>query len=83
MAMMKEELHRMIDELSDKARESAYDYLRFLTTKHSRPDWDEIIQMEAEDIALSQEEERQMKCTEFVSWEDAMRELDLPTDTKP
>lgn len=83
MAVNKDELHRMIDMLNDKASKSAYDYLRFLTFSYSRPDWDEIMQLEPDDIPLSEEEKRQMECAEFVSWEDAMRELDLPTDIKP
>ncbi len=61
-----------------------HDFFKFLTTLYSRPDWDEIDQMEPDDIPLSEEEEWQLKNnTEFVSWEDAMHELDLPTDIKP
>ena len=84
MAISNDDLIKLVTILPDEARQSAYDFLKFLTIEPKRPDWDEIDQMEPDDIPLSEEEERQMKNnTEFVSWEDAMHELNLPTDIKP
>ena len=84
MAISNDDLFKLIKLLPEEAKQSAYDFLRFLSTGHRRPDWDEIDQMEPDDIPLSEEEERQMKNnTEFMSWEDAMHELNLPTDIKP
>jgi hypothetical protein len=41
------------------------------------------MEREPEEIPLSEEEERQLRDnSEFVSWEDATGELNLPTDTK-
>ena len=84
MAISNEDLLKLVKILPEEAKQSAYDFLRFLTTGHKRPDWDEINLMEPDDIPLSEEEKRQMNNnTEFVSWEDAMHELNLPTDIKP
>ncbi|MDQ6595045.1 hypothetical protein E2K98_04330 [Bacillus salipaludis] len=83
MAISNEELYKMIKKLPEDAKKSAYDYLKYLSYRHSRPDWEDIMVMESDEIPLSQEEERQLKnSSEFVSWEDAKRELNLPTDSK-
>ncbi len=84
MAIINDDLLKLVKILPEEAKQSAYDFLKFLTIEHTRPDWDEINQMEPDDIPLSEEEEWQLKNnTEFVSWEDAMHELNLPTDIKP
>jgi hypothetical protein len=83
MAISNEELFKMVKSLPDAAKKSAYDYFKYLSLTHSRPDWDEIMDMEPDENPLSEEEERQLKnSSEFVSWEDAIRELNLPSDTK-
>lgn len=83
MAISKQELIKLIELLPEDASQSAYDYLKYLTIRH-RPDWDEISRMEPDDVPLSEEEERQLKsAAEFMSWEEAMSELNLPTDIKP
>lgn len=83
MAVSKQELIKLIELLPDEANQSAYDYLKYLSTRH-RSDWDEIAKMEPDDVPLSENEERQLKGRpEFMSWEEAMRELNLPTDIKP
>jgi hypothetical protein len=52
-------------------------------TRNTRPDWDEIAKLDPDDIPLSNEEQRQLNSESgFVSWEKAMNELELPTDTK-
>jgi len=68
--------------LPEETKQSAYDFLRFLT-RHTRPDWDEINQMVPDDLPLSEEEKLQLKSkTDLMSWEDAMHELNLPADIK-
>ena len=84
MAISNDDIFKLVNILPEETKQSAYDFLKFLTIRHSRPDWDEIDQMEPDDIPLSEEEKLQLKNnTEFVSWEDAMHELNLPTDIKP
>jgi hypothetical protein len=84
MAVRKEDMIKLFELLSEDAKQSAYDYLQFLSIYRWRADWDEIVQMEPDDIPLSEEEERQLKSNSgFVSWEEAMRELNLSTDVKP
>ncbi|KGP75615.1 XRE family transcriptional regulator [Desulfosporosinus sp. Tol-M] len=84
MAISNDDLLKLVKLLPEEAKQSAYDFLKFLTIGHKRPDWDEIDLLETDDIPLSEEEELQMNNnTEFVSWEDAMHELNLPTDIKP
>ncbi|WP_338470742.1 hypothetical protein R4Z10_18430 [Niallia sp. XMNu-256] len=83
MAISNKELVELINQLPQSAKKSAYDYLRFLTISHTRPDWHGIIELESDETPLSKEEERQLKCnSEFVSWEEALNELNLPADTK-
>ncbi len=84
MAISNEQLFRIIESLPETAKKSAYDYLKYLVFTHSRPDWEEIMQMEPDEIELSEEEERQLRENSgFVSWEDAMNELKISTDMKP
>ncbi|MDC3425104.1 hypothetical protein NC797_11360 [Aquibacillus sp. 3ASR75-11] len=81
MAISNEELVEIVKKLPQSAKKSAYDYLKFLTISHNRPNWDEIMDLEPDGTPLSEEEERQLKNnSEFMSWEEAMNELDLPID---
>jgi hypothetical protein len=83
MAINNEELVEMVKKLPQSAKKSAYDYLKFLTISHTSPDWDEISELTPDETPLSEEEERQLKNnSEFVSWEEAMNELNLPADTQ-
>ena len=73
----------MVKNLPQSAKKSAYDYLKYLTISHVRPNWEEIMELEPDETPLSEEEKRQLKNnSEFVSWEEAIRELNLPTDTE-
>ncbi|GGN55550.1 hypothetical protein [Oceanobacillus indicireducens] len=73
----------MVKNLPQSAKKSAYDYLKYLTISHVRPNWEEIMELEPDETPLSEEEKRQLKNnSEFVSWEEAMDELNLPTDTE-
>ncbi|ENH96277.1 hypothetical protein J416_11692 [Gracilibacillus halophilus YIM-C55.5] len=83
MAISNEKLVEMVKKLPQSAKKSAYDYLKYLTISHTRPGWDEIIDLEPDGTPLSEEEKRQLKNnSEFVSWEEALNELNLPNDTK-
>ncbi|WP_407271663.1 hypothetical protein [Radiobacillus sp. PE A8.2] len=83
MAISNEELVEMVKQLPQSAKKSAYDYLKYLTISHTRPNWDEIMDLEPDETPLSEEEESQLKNnSEFLSWEEALNELNLPTDTK-
>ncbi|MHB1405426.1 MAG: hypothetical protein ACYCV0_07530 [Desulfitobacteriaceae bacterium] len=84
MEISNDDLFKLVKVLPEEAKQSAYDFLKYLTIRYTRPNWDKIAQMEPDDLPLSKEEEWQLKnSTEFVSWEDAMHELNLPTDIKP
>ncbi|WP_085994186.1 hypothetical protein [Oceanobacillus senegalensis] len=83
MAISNDELVEMVKKLPQSAKKSAYDYLKYLTISHTRPNWDEIMELDPDGTPLTEEEERQLKNnSEFVSWEEALNELNLPTDTK-
>lgn len=83
MAINKEAVVRLFEQLPETAQQSAFDYLQFLSTQHSRLDWNDIAKLEPDDEPLSDEEKRQLDSQSgFISWEEAMHELDLPTDTK-
>ncbi|HEY2493716.1 MAG TPA: hypothetical protein VGI33_12525 [Paenibacillus sp.] len=84
MAVNKDEILEMFERLPDTAQQSAYDYLQYLSTRHTRLDWDEVAKLDHDDVSLSTAEQRQLNSDNgFMSWEEAMNELDLPTDTKP
>lgn len=52
-----------------------------LSISHGRPNWDEVMKLDPDEVPLSEEEKRQLKSnSEFVSWEEASLELDLPID---
>lgn len=83
MAISNKKIIELVEQLPESAKKSAYDYLKYLTVSHSRPNWDEIMDMEPDETPLSEEEELQLKNnSEFVSWEDAMNELNLPNNFK-
>jgi hypothetical protein len=83
MAINKEAIIRLFEQLPETAQQSACDFLQFLSTQHRRHDWNDIAQSEPDDEPLSDEEKRQLESQSgFMTWEEAMHELDLPTDTK-
>ncbi|WP_068674130.1 XRE family transcriptional regulator [Oceanobacillus sp. Castelsardo] len=83
MAISNEELVEMVKRLPQSAKKPAYDYLKYLTISHTRPNWDEIMELEPDETPLSDEEEQQLKSnSEFVSCEEVISELNIPTDTK-
>ena len=83
LAISNEKLVELVEQLPESAKKSAYNYLKYLMISHNRPNWDEIMEMEPDETPLTEEEERQLKNnSEFVSWEDALNELNLPIDVK-
>lgn len=42
MAISNDELFRLVNELPEESKQSAYDFLKFLIVRNTRPDWDEI-----------------------------------------
>ncbi|MDQ0086725.1 UDP-N-acetylglucosamine pyrophosphorylase [Paenibacillus anaericanus] len=84
MAVNKDEILKIYEQLPETAQQSAYDYLQYLSTKHTQLNWDKIANLAPDEVPLSEEEQRQLNSDSgFLSWEEAMNELDLPTDTKP
>lgn len=83
MAINMEAVVRLFEQLPETAQQSAFDYLQFLSMQNSRLDWSDIAKLESDDEPLSGEEIRQLDSQSgFMSWEEAMHELELPTDTK-
>jgi len=42
MAISNDELFKLVNELPEESKQSAYDFLHFLIVRNYRPDWDEI-----------------------------------------
>jgi len=84
MAINKDEVLKIFEQLPGTAQQSVYDYLQYLSTKHNRLNWDEIARLDPDEVPLSEEERCQLNSNSgFMSWEEAMNELELPTDIKP
>lgn len=76
VSIRKKELQQMFDRLEDRDKKTVYDFMRFLL-EHPNP-YHEIDKREPDDIPLSAEEKEQMSGKRnFVSLEDAKRELGL------
>ncbi|MDR3583882.1 MAG: hypothetical protein P4L59_00985 [Desulfosporosinus sp.] len=81
MAISNDDIFKLVNILPEEAKQTAYDFLKSLTIGHTRPDWDEIEQMEPDDIPLSDEELRQLNSDAgFVTGEEAKREFGLQVD---
>lgn len=80
MAIDKQDIIELFEHLPEKAKQSAFDYLQFLSAKH-RPDWDDIFQLSPDIEPLSAEEEEQISRKEgFITGEEAKREFNLKVD---
>jgi hypothetical protein len=78
MAINNEDLKKLVEQLPDDAKQSAFDYLQFLANRHPRTDWKEIDKREPDEEPLSDEEKRQMKSdASYVTGEEAKREFGL------
>lgn len=81
MAISNENLKKLVEQLPEDAKQSAFDYLQFLTKRHSRPDWKEIDKMEPDAEPLTDEENRQMNSDDgYITGEEANREFGLQVD---
>ncbi|MFY3792498.1 hypothetical protein ACOQFO_12565 [Ureibacillus sp. MALMAid1270] len=56
MAIRNENLYKLIENLPEAAKKSAYDYLKYINHTHNYPEWEEIIQMDPDEFELSKEE---------------------------
>ncbi len=80
MAINKEDLIKLFEQLPEREMQSAFDYIRYLSLK-DRPDWNQIAQLDADDIPLSDEELQQLKADEgFITGREANREFNLKVD---
>jgi hypothetical protein len=83
MAIDKNKVMQIFDQLTESAQQSAFDFMQYLSEKQNQLDWDDIAKLEPDAVPLSEEEERQLNSESgFMSWEEAMNELNLPTDIK-
>lgn len=83
MAVDKHKVLQMFEQLTESAQQSAFDFIQYFSAKQNQLDWDDIAKLEQDAEPLSKEEERQLHSESgFMSWEEAMNELNLPTDMK-
>ncbi|WP_044477227.1 bacterioferritin-associated ferredoxin [Paenibacillus antibioticophila] len=83
MAVDKHKVLQIFEQLTESAQQSAFDYIQYLSVRQSQLDWDDIVNLAPDTEPLSEEEVRQLNSESgFMSWEEAMNELNLPTDTK-
>ncbi len=79
MSITKDDLHQIIDRLSDSDTASAYDYLKYLVEqKRKNKTWAEIKQLPPDDISLGKEELRQLEAPDdFITLEQAIEEYEI------
>jgi len=83
MAIDKKKLMQIFEQLPESSKQSAFDFIQYLSTKQNQLDWEDIAKLEVDAVPFSEEEERQLNSDSgFMSWEEAMDELNLSTDTK-
>jgi hypothetical protein len=79
MSVTKDELHKIIDRLSDSDTRSAYDYLKYLVErKRKSKTWAEIKQLLPDDEPLGKEELRQLEAPDdYITLEQAIEEYEI------
>jgi hypothetical protein len=80
MAIRKEELHRLVDNLDQQDAKAAFDFLEFLVkrSKKKPEHWEQIDKAESDHEPLSKQELEQLNSEKgYVSGEDAKREFGL------
>jgi hypothetical protein len=83
MAVDKNEVIQMFEQLHESSQQSAFDFIQYLSAKQNQLDWDDIAKLEPDALPMSEEEQRQLNSGGgSMSWEKAMNELNLPTDIK-
>lgn len=84
MAIRKDDLYRLVDNLDSEDKKAAFDFMQFLIerSKKEKPNsWQDIDQLESDDVPLTKEELEQLNSDEgFISGEDAKREFGLQVD---
>lgn len=81
MAVNKKDVIKLFDLLPEEAMQSAFDYLQFLSIRHTRPDWKEIDKLEPDTEPLTEEEIRQMKSDAgYITGEEAKNAFGLQVD---
>lgn len=81
MSITKDELHKIIDRLSESDAASAYDYLRYLVERKKQrknKTWAEIAQLTPDDEPLTEDELRQLNGPDdFISLKQAVEEYEI------
>ncbi|NLB19136.1 MAG: hypothetical protein GX825_10535 [Syntrophomonadaceae bacterium] len=80
MSITKDDLHKIIDQLSEKDRTSAYDYLLYLASRAKRKPltWEEIAKLPPDTEPLSEEEKRQLDAPgEYVALDEIRHEYEV------
>lgn len=78
MSILKENLYSMIDALNDEQRSSVYDFAQYLIDRQIKDFRNEIDSKEPDNNPLTDEEKEQINDgDEFISMEEAKRELGL------
>lgn len=83
MALRKDDIHKLVDQLSENDQKTAYDFLQYLIERSEKKhaSWDEINKLEPDHEPLSEEETRQLKSNSgYISGEEAKREFGLQVD---
>ena len=84
MAIRKDDLYKLVDNLNSEDKKAAFDFMQFLVerSKRGKPQsWHDIDQLESDDEPLTEEELEQLNSDEgFISGEDAKREFGLQVD---
>jgi hypothetical protein len=82
MAVRKEVLHNLIDQLNEADRKTVLDFMLYLIDRSKKPDfWKAVDAAEPEDIPLNREEKEQLESDEgYITGEEAKREFGLQVD---
>jgi nitric oxide synthase oxygenase domain/subunit len=83
MAISKEDLHQLIDQLDQQDQKAAFDFLEFLVQRSKKkPEaWEKIDKAESDDVPLTADELEQLNSKEgYISGKDIKREFGLQVD---
>jgi hypothetical protein len=83
MAVRKEILHNLIDQLNEADRKTVLDFMLYLIDRsEKKPEfWKAVDASEPDDIPLNREEKEQLESEEgYITGEDAKREFGLQVD---
>lgn len=78
MSVDKNELHKIVDQLSETDSTSAYDFMLYLISRKKSRTWADIAKLPPDTEPLSEEEKRQLDAPEeYITLEEAKREYKL------